>query len=224
MVGQVDAQGWWWPHGKPVLQRAPGKVYGSLERGSHAVTDLLEGPVTPLRIHAGGIYFLRTAPLEGPTLEQFMKNHNLCEGLTLKKFMEDSLQWEETYGGVEEDCEESSPWRGRSSRHNVSNTNPFPHCPPATVLRGRKEHRVKLSQRRRKRWREGILGFDFISHYPVHKLRFFHGFFLPIQLKRTDRHACWAPGIQSISTHQKCIKCLSNLLHTTMYKYCCHWE
>lgn len=67
-------------------------------------------------------------PLKEPTLEQFMKSYSLLERLTTKKFMEGSLQREETYLGVEEDCEESSPRGERSSRHIVSNTNPFPHC------------------------------------------------------------------------------------------------
>ena len=48
-------------------------------------------------------------PVEGPTLEQFMKNCSLWEGLTLEKFMEDCLSWEGPHAGAGEECEESSP-------------------------------------------------------------------------------------------------------------------
>ncbi|GAB0182549.1 hypothetical protein GRJ2_000720200 [Grus japonensis] len=48
-------------------------------------------------------------PWKRPTLEQFVKNCSLREGLTLEKFMEDCLLWEGPHTGAGEECEESSP-------------------------------------------------------------------------------------------------------------------
>ena len=58
--------------GKPTLEQAPGRTCGPMERGAHAGAGLLAGLVT----------------LWEPTLEQFVKNCSLWEGLTLEKFME----------------------------------------------------------------------------------------------------------------------------------------
>ncbi|KAK4825929.1 hypothetical protein QYF61_003424 [Mycteria americana] len=58
-------------------------------------------------------------PWKGPTLEQFTKNCSTWEGLMLEKFMEDCLQWQGPHPGAGEECEESSPCGGRSSRNNA---------------------------------------------------------------------------------------------------------
>ena len=64
--------------------------------------------------------FLKDCTLwEGPTLEQLMKSCSLWEGITLEKSVEDCLLWERPHAGTREECEESSPWGGRSSRDNM---------------------------------------------------------------------------------------------------------
>jgi len=47
--------------------------------------------------------------MNGPTLEQFVNNCSLWEGLTLEKFVEDCIPWEGPHAGASGDCEESSP-------------------------------------------------------------------------------------------------------------------
>ena len=61
----------------------------------------------PKEAGAGSWQDLRTHG--GPTLEQFMKNCSLWEGLVLEKFVEDCLPWEGPHAGAGEECEESSP-------------------------------------------------------------------------------------------------------------------
>jgi len=48
-------------------------------------------------------------PWNRPTVEQFMKNCSLWEGLMLDKFIEDYLPWESPHTGAGAECEESSP-------------------------------------------------------------------------------------------------------------------
>lgn len=83
-------KGWWWPHGKPVLWRSPGRAHGLWERGPHALTDLLQdlGPhqgSTPERSIPAGMH-----PMEGAHAGA------ICEEL--------QLVWrtntEEVYGGL----------------------------------------------------------------------------------------------------------------------------
>ena len=69
------------------------RTCGPVERGAHAEAGLLAGLVTP----------------RGTTLEQFVKNCSLQEGLTLEKLVEDCLSWEAPHAGAGEECEESSP-------------------------------------------------------------------------------------------------------------------
>lgn len=95
------------PKKKPVLEQAPGRSCGSMERGACAGASLLAGLVTP----------------QGPTVNQpdpeglhsMEKTHagadhkELRQGLTLEKLVEDCLLWEASLAGVEQDCEESHP-------------------------------------------------------------------------------------------------------------------
>ena len=71
--------------------------------------------------------------VEKPTLEQFMKNCSLWEGLTLEKFVEDCLPWEGSHAGAGEECEEEG--MAETTRYELTIT-PMP-CPPAP-LAGRK--------------------------------------------------------------------------------------
>jgi len=58
-----------------VLEQAPARTCGPMERGAQARAGLLAGLVTPW----------------GPTLEQFVKSCSLWEGLPLEKFVQNSL-------------------------------------------------------------------------------------------------------------------------------------
>ncbi|KAK4828288.1 hypothetical protein QYF61_024953 [Mycteria americana] len=48
-------------------------------------------------------------PWKGPMLEQLVKNCSPLEGFTLEEFVEDCLLWEGLHDGAGEECEESSP-------------------------------------------------------------------------------------------------------------------
>ena len=48
-------------------------------------------------------------PCERPTLEQFVKDCSLWEGLTLEKVVEGCLPQEGPHAGAGAECEESSP-------------------------------------------------------------------------------------------------------------------
>jgi len=75
-----------------VLEQAPARTCGPVERGAHAGAGLLAGLVTPWGTHAWRSLFLKDCTLwEGATLGQFMENCSPWEGLTLEKFVENCL-------------------------------------------------------------------------------------------------------------------------------------
>ncbi|PKU40823.1 hypothetical protein llap_8879 [Limosa lapponica baueri] len=90
MLEQVDAQRRLWPCVKLMLEQAPGRTCGPVERGTHAGADLLAGLVTPWK---------------GPMLEQLVKNCSRWEGLMLEKFRKDCLPWEGLHTQAGEECE-----------------------------------------------------------------------------------------------------------------------
>ena len=86
------------------------------------------------------ILFLKDCtPWKGSMLELFMKNCSPWEGRTLEQFMENSLLWEGPHAGAGAECEESSPWRGRSGSNDVWWTDCKPHSPSFCATRGRRE-------------------------------------------------------------------------------------
>ena len=95
--------------------------------------DLIPGT----KIYLGLLYspiYNSTAPhrkdtWKGPTLEQFMRNCSLLEGLTLKKFMKDCLPWDRPHTGAGEECEEE----GAAVMCDERTTTPIP---PSPVLLG----------------------------------------------------------------------------------------
>jgi len=61
MPEQVDAWRRLWPHGEPMMQQAPARTCGSMERGAYAGEGLLEGLVIPWGTHAAAACSWRTA-------------------------------------------------------------------------------------------------------------------------------------------------------------------
>lgn len=59
-------------------------------------------------------------------LQKSMKICSLWEGLLLQRFMEDCFLWEAPQAEAGHECEESSPWGGRSSTNWPQP--PFPVC------------------------------------------------------------------------------------------------
>jgi len=108
-------------------------------------------------------------PWKGPTLGKFLKSCSPWEGLTLEKLVENCLLWEGPHAGAGEECEESSPWGGRSGRDNVCWTDRNFHAPSPLCFSGGggTETGVKLSPERREGWGEGVLRSGFISRYPT---------------------------------------------------------
>jgi len=51
-----------WPSGKPMLEQAPGRACGPVERGAHTWAGLLVVLVNPLGIHTGAVCSSETAP------------------------------------------------------------------------------------------------------------------------------------------------------------------
>lgn len=81
---------------------------------------------------------------------------------------ENCLLWEGTHAGAGK-CEESSLWGDGRCRDNVIN---WPqHSPhslhPGTVQGKEVQHLRMLSPGARDRWGQGVLRFNFISHYPI---------------------------------------------------------
>ena len=99
--------------------------------------------------------FLKDCTLwEGSILEQLVKNCSAWEGLTLENFLQNRLSQVGPHTGAGEECEESSPWEGRSSRDNVGWNDRNPHSPsPCTTGRQEAEKSgVKLRLGRREGW------------------------------------------------------------------------
>ncbi|KAJ7400255.1 hypothetical protein BTVI_107071 [Pitangus sulphuratus] len=90
-----------------MLEQAPGKTCGPMERGAHAGTGRTHDPAGDPRWSS--LHLKDCTPWKGPILEQFMKNCSPGEGPILEKFVEDCLPWEEGCTGAGEECEESSP-------------------------------------------------------------------------------------------------------------------
>lgn len=65
---------------------SPGGTRGPMERGAYAGAGLLSGPCR-------GPMQEQSVP-EGPTLEHFVKNCSLWQGLMLEKFVGNCLLWE----------------------------------------------------------------------------------------------------------------------------------
>ena len=62
-------------------------------------------------------------------LGQLMKNCSPREELTMEKFVEDCLIWEEPHAGAGAECEEPSTWGKRSGRDNMWWTDHNTHSP-----------------------------------------------------------------------------------------------
>jgi len=67
-----------------VLEQAPGRTCGPVQRGAHAGAGLVAGLVTPWGTHAGAVHE-ELQPMGGTTLENFV---------------EDCLLWEEPHSGA----------------------------------------------------------------------------------------------------------------------------
>ena len=93
-----------------MLELAPGRTCGPVERGAHDRAGLLAGLVTPWGTPCWSSLLLKVCTLwKGPVQELLVKNCSLGEGLTLEKSMEDCLLWEGPHAGAGAECEESSP-------------------------------------------------------------------------------------------------------------------
>jgi len=142
----------------PVLEQAPGRTCGPVERGAHAGAGLLAGLVT----------------LWGPTLEQPVPEGLHPVGGTHAGAVCEELQ------PVGKDSQRRSLWRTVSHERDLTleqgqrvrspppeeegeaeaacdelTTTPIP-CPPAPLGGGGRETGVKLSLRRREGWGEGL--------------------------------------------------------------------
>jgi len=96
-------------------------------------------------------------------LEQFLKNCNPVEGLTLEKFVKDCILWEGPHPGAGEEREKEG---ASETKHYKLIATLIPH-PPEPLVEELEELGVKLSLGSRERCGKGVFRFVLTSHYPI---------------------------------------------------------
>ena len=156
-------------HGGPWWSRSPPAACAGLHTRAD---EYLKEVVTPWRAHAGAGLLQDLWPHRVPTLEQPVpEGLHPVEGTHAGVVCED-LQpmgrshfgevhrelWEGSHAGSGAECEESSPWGGKSDRDSMWRTDRNPHsqCPCAAWGEELENLGEKLSPGRKEGWGEGV--------------------------------------------------------------------